>query len=234
MKQCPQCQQTYKDDLNFCLSDGAALFLFDDGEETVIRQPQNYNLPPTVTHSDPPRTSSASSPNSRLLYGIILVLAVLAVGSVVALYYERSRVVSVLPNGAQTNSQNVLTDPKNSNSISNSPSDVKTPVPLPNSNPNSNRSSTTASPPPANTYSNPRSQEEVLAIVVTKNRSGLHLRQAKSLNSSSMVFAPEGAEVTILYVDPELTTVNGNPGRWCWARYGGREGWGWGRYLKIK
>lgn len=103
MKQCLQCQRTYDDGLNFCLSDGTSLFAFADSEETLIRQPQSYNLAPTVTLPVSPQTSAApQSNNLRLLYGVILVLAVLAVGSVVALFYERSRVASLPPSNTQT------------------------------------------------------------------------------------------------------------------------------------
>lgn len=67
--------------------------------------------------------------------------------------------------------------------------------------------------------------------VETKNNSGLHLRSQKSLNSSSVVFAPEGSEVEILYFDEQQDRINGRQGRWCRARYDGKEGWAWGWYL---
>lgn len=131
MKQCPQCRSTYEDELNFCLSDGATLFVFDDSEETVIRQPPSYNLAPTITLPASPQTSAVPQPNnSRLLYGVILTLAVLAVGSVVALFYERNRVASVPPSNAQT--ETVAVEPnRNKNSLVVEPKVSATPTVAP-------------------------------------------------------------------------------------------------------
>jgi hypothetical protein len=68
-------------------------------------------------------------------------------------------------------------------------------------------------------------------FVETRDNSGLHLRSQKSLDSSSVVFAPEGSEVQILYFDNQQDKVKGRVGRWCRARYNGKEGWAWGWYL---
>ncbi len=79
-----------------------------------------------------------------------------------------------------------------------------------------------------------RDSTNLRAFVTTKNNSGLHLRSEKSLNSSSVVFAPEGSEVIILYYDQQQMRVNGKAGRWCRARYNGLEGWAWGWHLDVR
>lgn len=113
MKQCPQCRQTYDDELNFCLSDGTGLFLLGNPEETVIRQFPTGSTAPTVTFPAPVQTSTVQqSNNSRWLYGIILVLSIVAVGSVVALFYERNRADS--SNNTQTEKINNETNKINS------------------------------------------------------------------------------------------------------------------------
>jgi len=105
MKQCPKCRQTYDDELNFCLSDGASLLALGDSEETTIRPFPISNLAQTVQLPVPSQTAVTPQPNKqRLLYGLVIVLAVLAAGSAVALFYERSRVDSKPPNNNQSSS----------------------------------------------------------------------------------------------------------------------------------
>jgi hypothetical protein len=78
-----------------------------------------------------------------------------------------------------------------------------------------------------------RRKNSIRATVDTRNNSGLDIRVSKNLNSQSVIFAPEGSEVIILYYDDNLTKINGRKGRWCRVSYKGQEGWAWGVYLKI-
>lgn len=88
MKRCPTCSRTYSDDLSFCLEDGSQLSRLHDPNETV-RLP----LPPTVPFAPPitQAASPASSSNSRLLYFIILLLAVFGAAVTFAFLYERNK-----------------------------------------------------------------------------------------------------------------------------------------------
>lgn len=72
------------------------------------------------------------------------------------------------------------------------------------------------------------------AFVITDNNEGLYMRSEKSLNSSKVVFAPEGSEVTILYYDEQKVSIGGKVGRWCRVRYDGHEGWVWGWDLEVR
>jgi hypothetical protein len=47
MKQCPECQRTYGDELNFCLEDGTVLRAYYDDEITVVAPKPAPALPPT-------------------------------------------------------------------------------------------------------------------------------------------------------------------------------------------
>lgn len=128
MKQCPRCRNVYDDELNFCLSDGATLIAFDNSEETIVRQSANFA--PTVTLPVSPQTSAALQNNQRLLYSIILVLAILVAGSAVALFYERSRTTSAPQNNTQTEAVTVDSN-KNKNSSITEPNVSATPATTP-------------------------------------------------------------------------------------------------------
>jgi len=64
MKKCPQCEQVYGDETNFCLSDGATLvpatgaFPTEPETPTVVRQ----TPAPTVYHAAPPPTNFGNAP----------------------------------------------------------------------------------------------------------------------------------------------------------------------------
>lgn len=47
MKQCPECQRTYGDELNFCLEDGTVLRAYQDDEVTVVAPKPTPAPPPT-------------------------------------------------------------------------------------------------------------------------------------------------------------------------------------------
>ena len=80
----------------------------------------------------------------------------------------------------------------------------------------------------------PKTAQNTSAFVMTENNNGLYLQSEKNLNSSTIVFAPEGSEVTILYYDQNQVKIRGKVGRWCRVRYDGREGWAWGWDLEIR
>lgn len=82
-------------------------------------------------------------------------------------------------------------------------------------------------------YENRNRQNIIRAVIDTKDDSGLNIRLNKSLRSQSVIFAPEGSEVEILYYDNEWMRINGRKGRWCRVNYKGREGWAWGWYLEV-
>jgi len=94
MKRCPKCNLKYDDMLSFCLEDGSALVRFNDPEETLVlphTQPQP-TFPATRFHKPPISAEPIRQRSSnRLLYGIILLLAVFAAGVTVALFYERDK-----------------------------------------------------------------------------------------------------------------------------------------------
>lgn len=50
MKQCPECQRTYGDELNFCLEDGTVLRAYQDDEVTVVA-PEPAPGPPQTLHA---------------------------------------------------------------------------------------------------------------------------------------------------------------------------------------
>ncbi|MCA1558116.1 MAG: DUF1566 domain-containing protein [Acidobacteria bacterium] len=93
MKRCPQCKRTYVDEsLFYCMEDGVPLQSSQDLQATEILQ---YPLatPSQVTQPSP-YAQAAAQPNSRTrsfnaIHIIILVLAVLLTGSVVALVYKK-------------------------------------------------------------------------------------------------------------------------------------------------
>jgi hypothetical protein len=89
MKKCPDCNRTYPDEtLAFCLVDGAVLSAPFNSEPTLV-------LPHAVTGKLSAQAPQASynkqSSSPRFLYVVILVLAILGAGSVVALFYERNK-----------------------------------------------------------------------------------------------------------------------------------------------
>jgi hypothetical protein len=79
------------------------------------------------------------------------------------------------------------------------------------------------------------SETDAKYIVDTRNNSGLHLREEKSIASESVQYIPENEAVTFLGCEDEKTYVNSTDrrsGRWCRASYKGVEGWAWSGYLK--
>jgi hypothetical protein len=94
MKRCPQCNRTYADEtLAFCLADGALLSAPYDPEATQI-MPSPHDILPT-REALPPKQSEPQikgrSHGFNFSHIIILLLAVLFVGSAVALFYERGK-----------------------------------------------------------------------------------------------------------------------------------------------
>lgn len=94
MKRCPRCNLKYDDTLSFCLEDGTALIGHHDPQETLVlpsTQPQP-TLPamhlktPVIPHETAVQRSS-----NRLLYAIILLLAIIAAGVTFALFIERDK-----------------------------------------------------------------------------------------------------------------------------------------------
>jgi hypothetical protein len=83
MKKCPQCNQLYPDDsFVFCLDDGAALSDTSDNQETQV-----------LSFSPQKNQANAGPANrkSNAIYFVVLILAVLLTGSMVALFYERTK-----------------------------------------------------------------------------------------------------------------------------------------------
>jgi hypothetical protein len=91
MKICPQCRQTYDDNLNYCLSDGTPLTLDQNAAPTILMQPPyataGQHQPPTV----PQWQASAVQParSSRTLVWVTAILGLVVVlcgGGVGAMY----------------------------------------------------------------------------------------------------------------------------------------------------
>jgi hypothetical protein len=84
MKICPQCHKTYEnDDLNFCLDDGTALALADQGAPTMVMPPpRQTSNPPAGTQTQwqqpmqagPPQRKSSKTWLWVLLVVVLLVL----------------------------------------------------------------------------------------------------------------------------------------------------------------
>ena len=73
---------------------------------------------------------------------------------------------------------------------------------------------------------------KTIYFVKTRDKSGLHIRALKSLDSNSVAFIPEGNSVELVYWDTKLDFVNGKRGRWARVRTNnGKEGWAWGWFL---
>src|SRR5436305_14357639 len=76
MKRCPACQQTYSDDISFCLMDGTPLRQeFDEEQSTIVREP---------------RAAPASSSSRKFpLVGcsVVGLLALIAIGVVIGVIF---------------------------------------------------------------------------------------------------------------------------------------------------
>ncbi|HXD30359.1 MAG TPA: hypothetical protein VN643_04540 [Pyrinomonadaceae bacterium] len=75
MKQCPECQRTYGDDLNFCLEDGSVLRAYQDDEVTVI-SPKPTPTPPLPPPTPPPITPQPQGKKWAVL-GVIGTIALI-------------------------------------------------------------------------------------------------------------------------------------------------------------
>lgn len=108
MKRCPQCQRIYADEsLNFCLSDGTALATAENLSEPTIVMGSKQASPDSR-----PRAASSFLP-----YVLIGILALIAGGAVVAIYFSRSN--------APTNGSPAQTPIATANAASNSPGNEK-------------------------------------------------------------------------------------------------------------
>lgn len=229
MKRCSQCNQTYNDDLNFCLTDGSQLVSLNSfsSEETVIRPAPIFQQPvQTVRHGVSP----------LFAYAAIGLLALLAGGAVVFWIKSGS---TALPDTKNETTNTVSTPTEQKSVVSNEQQDnlskqqealERERQKLAEERKKLEAKKSETSPSPASRP--PRSN--LRAFVNTKDKSGLYLRSDKSLTSEAVVFAPEGGEVAILYYDNEQTAINGRVGRWCRARYAGVEGWAWEFYLVVR
>src|SRR6266487_2393824 len=96
MKQCPLCNRAYTDDsLKFCLDDGSILVTVPDAEATVVR-PRQAN--PRFQRDAALRSQHSSrSPLRWVLYGGMLLLAVLVGAGAVLLLNELKRPRSTSP-----------------------------------------------------------------------------------------------------------------------------------------
>jgi uncharacterized protein HemX len=124
MKRCPKCNLNYDETLSFCLEDGTPLIRASDPDATLVLTTQV------------PAHESARRSSTRLFYGIILLLVILAVGVTVALFYNRDRL------GA-----NVQAQPPRVNANENQNSGQQAPSsPLVANAPRKNAAGTTATP----------------------------------------------------------------------------------------
>ena len=74
MKKCPNCQQIFSDDNQFCLNDGTVLYVSEAGQSPVFQTPDSA---PTQFFSPPLPASAAKAPadSSKWLFLIIGVMA---------------------------------------------------------------------------------------------------------------------------------------------------------------
>lgn len=128
MKECPQCKRTYNDSLSFCLEDGSVLSAAYAAEETLI-------IPQSRTQQNV--TYSASQPHKSriLLFGIVLVLAILlTAGAVLLLQQKRSDSDAVIkqrdPSPAESSvtpgASNSSTETRKSDDLRVKQTDIKT------------------------------------------------------------------------------------------------------------
>lgn len=73
MKQCPLCNRTFPDDLNFCLEHGAALLPYQDDEVTRVARSKE-DPPPTVLYPTAPARAKSSKGVLAVVGTILLVL----------------------------------------------------------------------------------------------------------------------------------------------------------------
>lgn len=86
MKRCPQCNQFFDDVNDYCLNDGTPLMFDNASQPTVVWTPPTSN-PPKISRG---ATTGGSNTSMFVMFGIILLLAVVAVGFAVA-YFMGSR-----------------------------------------------------------------------------------------------------------------------------------------------
>lgn len=94
MKRCPSCNLIYDDTLSICIEDGSGLIWANGTAQTlVLPQTQPQPTLPVMRLQTPAisREPTAQRLSNRLLYGIILLLAIFAAGVTVALLYERDK-----------------------------------------------------------------------------------------------------------------------------------------------
>jgi hypothetical protein len=88
MKQCPLCNRTFADDLNFCLDDGAVLLAYHDDELTRVARSRE-EPPSTVPYPTAPAQRKSSKAVVVAVLGTIL-LVLLAGGVKLALRFAQA------------------------------------------------------------------------------------------------------------------------------------------------
>jgi hypothetical protein len=135
MKKCRHCDRTYADEtLTYCLADGALLSAPYDPSATLVLP--SSTRAPLAAKPSPTKRSDAQAilpkRNFNLSHVIILVLAMLLVGTAVALVYERGKVTD-------SNSKSESPTPMSTPSVNPSfgvPSQTPTPKYRPGVDPN--------------------------------------------------------------------------------------------------
>src|SRR5687768_6587616 len=86
MKRCPNCQKLFGEDMLFCLDDGTPLEADLSSDPTVV-------IPRASANTMPPAAAPVqrSGGTNILLFGLILILSVAAVGFGVAYFFTASR-----------------------------------------------------------------------------------------------------------------------------------------------
>lgn len=227
MKQCLLCNRIYTDEDIFCVLDGGELILSDE-QKTLVQSPA-----PIARQGFIPIIVSV----------IIGVFTLMACGAFVILMKIDSDKLSKneSPNSPATSLQRISTVSdeerealqsekenleKERQKLTEDRKKLETKKKEIASQPSVQMPQT--SQPTVNTRQNP------IAVIKTNDRSGLYFRNSKSLNSSSTVFAPEGAQVEILSCESGQTFINGRYGSWCWTQYNGTAGWAWSGFMRAR
>jgi hypothetical protein len=210
MKQCPQCQKIYADDMIYCLDDGSTLFFnsFSNNEEipTVISSKQRINPQPSVNQN-----AKWMYPLIGVMSGLIIVFAFLA-----ALPYLTAKKEGILDTTSPSKNEKVTTSQRES-----IPSPTVQTIIVEKEVPKS-----VSVPQP----SAPPSEKQVNYPVVTVNspRDGyLALKSEPCVApcGTMLLKIPHGTRLSLGTCKDNLEVADRRRGRWCYTSYGGYTGW---------
>lgn len=209
MKKCSRCNQIFGDENDFCLNDGTPLMPDGSSQETVIlpkpgTSGQHFQKP---TEFASPRSGGNSQ---YLMFGVILLLAILAVGFGVA-YYVTSK------NNPASPAQNVNAK------VDNTQSDEKQ-----KQLEAENERLRSALDSDKRAQSLPTTPTAPRTVRVNSPRDGiLSLKdQPCSKPCGKLLYnIPHGTQIVLNYCKPNIEYADRRSGHWCTTSYAGLSGW---------